>query len=86
MTNRLKIRRWKDEDTDPYIKLNLDTEVMRFFPSIQTAEETLAQIVRIKQHFADFGYGFYAVERIDNGQFIGFTGFGECRLQLNVFI
>jgi RimJ/RimL family protein N-acetyltransferase len=80
-TPRLKLRHWKDEEAEPFIKMNMDKEVMRFFPSTQTAEETIAQIGRIKQHFTDFGYGLYAVERTDNGQFIGYTGFAHPRFE-----
>jgi ribosomal-protein-alanine N-acetyltransferase len=76
-TNRLILRHWRDEDTEPFIKINKDPEVMRFFPSTQSADETLALITRIQNHFNDYGYGAYAVERIDTGQFIGFTGFSH---------
>lgn len=76
-TSRLKLRRWKDEDEGPFIKMNMDAEVMQYFPAIQTLEQTQALITRIRQHFTDFGYGPYAVERIDNSQFIGFTGFAH---------
>jgi ribosomal-protein-alanine N-acetyltransferase len=74
-TKRLKLRQWKDEDTQSFIKMNGDAEVMRFFPSVQSADETIALIARIQKHFNDYGYGPYAVQRIDTGQFIGFTGF-----------
>jgi RimJ/RimL family protein N-acetyltransferase len=47
---------------------------MEFFPSIKTKKETLAQIERFTQHIIRYGYGFFAVERKDNRQFIGFTG------------
>ena len=80
-TTRLKLRHWQEEDQQPFIKMNMDKDVMQFFPDLQTAEETLAQIGRIKQQFTDFGYGFYAIERIDNGQFVGFTGFAHPRFE-----
>jgi len=73
-TDRLKLRHWKNEDVVPFVKMNMDKEVMRFFPSTQTAKESMALIARVKKHFADYGYGPLAIERKDNGQFIGFTG------------
>lgn len=73
-TPRLILRDWKTTDEAPYIALNADKAVMEFFPSIKTAEETLEQIERVKQHIDQYGYGFFAVERKDNQQFIGFTG------------
>lgn len=47
---------------------------MEFFPSVKTEAETLEQIERIKNTIAKNGYGFFALERKDNQQFIGFTG------------
>lgn len=80
-TPRLILRHWKDEDTEPFIKMNMDEEVMRFFPAMQSADETIALIARVQKHFEDYGYGPYAVERIDTGQFIGFTGFFHPRFE-----
>ena len=47
---------------------------MEFFPSVKSPGETMEQIQRISKHIAQFGYGFFALERKDNGRFIGFTG------------
>lgn len=68
------MRHWQESDHEPFIQLNMDEEVMEFFPSTRTREETLMQIERIKSRIDELGYGFFAVERKDNGQFIGFTG------------
>ena len=73
-TSRLILRQWEQKDHEAYIKLNADPEVMEFFPAVYTAEETLAQIGRLSGHINKYGYGFFAVERKDNHQFIGFTG------------
>jgi RimJ/RimL family protein N-acetyltransferase len=73
-TPRLLLRQWKHSDQAPFIQLNQDKEVMEFFPSIKTGEETLAQIERIIQNITKHGYGFFALERKDNHEFIGFTG------------
>ncbi len=80
-TPRLILREWKEEDAVPFIKMNMDKEVMRFFPSTQTAEESMVLIARVKAHFADYGYGACAVERKDNGEFIGFTGLTHPRFE-----
>ncbi|MDO3628125.1 GNAT family N-acetyltransferase [Mucilaginibacter sp. BT774] len=76
-TPRLILRQWKESDQDPYIRLNSDLEVMEFFPSVKTPTETLAQIKKIAAYIGQHGYGFFAVERKDNHQFIGFTGVCE---------
>jgi [ribosomal protein S5]-alanine N-acetyltransferase len=73
-TPRLIIRQWQQSDHEPYIALNQDTEVMEFFPSISTRAATLAQLERFTKYINEHGYGFFAVERKANHQFIGFTG------------
>ena len=78
-TERLKLRHWAEADIEPFIKMNKDPEVMRFFPAAQSDEETRQQLTRIKQHFADHGYGLYAAERSDTGAFIGYIGFAHPR-------
>ncbi|MDB5134322.1 MAG: family N-acetyltransferase [Mucilaginibacter sp.] len=80
-TPRLILRQWKDADHEPYIQLNMDAEVAEFFPSVSTKAETLAQIARFTAHFNTFGYGFFAVERKDTQQFIGFTGLSHPRFE-----
>lgn len=80
-TPRLILRQWKDEDIEPFVKMNMDEDVMRYFPAVHTINETYAQVARIKQQFTYFRYGLYALERIDNGQFIGFTGFAHPRFE-----
>src|SRR5471030_1757758 len=80
-TPRLLLRQWQENDHEPYIELNQDKEVMEFFPSTLTRDESLAQIGRLSKHIAEYGYGFFAVERKDNHQFIGFTGLSNPRFQ-----
>lgn len=76
-TQRLILRQWKESDYAPYIQLNQDREVMEFFPSVKTEEESLANIEKISNQISSAGYGLFAVERKDNHQFIGFTGFSH---------
>src|ERR1700744_207699 len=76
-TPRLILRQWQESDHEPYIKLNADSEVMEFFPSVLTRDQTLTQIKRIADAIAERGYGFFAVERKDTHEFIGFTGLSQ---------
>ena len=76
-TLRLILRQWRQSDAQPYVKLNADPDVMEYFPSIKTPGETLAQIDRISDYIDQKGFGFFAVERKDNRQLIGFTGVCE---------
>src|SRR5476651_14958 len=80
-TPRLILRQWKSADHEPYIRLNMDQEVMEFFPSLLTGAETIAQIERLEWHILEYGYGFFAVERKDNHRFIGFTGLSHPRFE-----
>ena len=82
-TERLILRDWISADEMFFIKLNNDEKVMQFFPAILTAQESLQLIEKIKKHFADYGYGLFAVERKDNKKFIGFTGFSHPSLTSN---
>ena len=80
-TPRLILRQWQDSDHAPYIAMNMDEEVMRYFPALQTAEETLAQIERFQTFINENGYGFFAVQCRDTGDFIGFTGLAQPRFE-----
>ncbi len=38
-TERLILRQWKESDSEPFIKMGLDEDVMRFFPKLLAATE-----------------------------------------------
>ena len=73
-TDRLLMRRWRDSDREPFAALNGDAETMKFFPETldRAASDALAD--RIEARFEQNGYGLWALEIADTGQFIGFTG------------
>ncbi|MCE3233645.1 MAG: rimL [Rickettsiaceae bacterium] len=73
-TPRLILRHWKESDLLPFAALNADPEVMRFFPSTLTKEESDAMAERIKASFTQDGFGLWAAELKEEGQFIGFIG------------
>lgn len=73
-TERLVLRRWRDEDVAPFAALNGDQTAMRFMPSLMTAVETRAMVERIRAHFAANGFGPWAVEAPGVAPFIGFVG------------
>lgn len=54
--------------------MNADPDVMRHFPSVMTKEQSDALVDRIEQGFDEHGYGLWALEVRDSGEFIGFTG------------
>ena len=73
-TSRLLMRRWQDSDRAPYAALNADPEVMRFFPSALDRSASEASVDRFEGLFDAQGFGLWALERLDTGTFIGFTG------------
>lgn len=77
-TNRLCIRTWRDEDLAPFAAMNADPEVMEFFPSVLTRDESDALAANIRGKIEKHGFGFWVVETLPSGdtpaQFCGFTG------------
>ena len=73
-TDRLILRRFRDSDREPFARLNGDPEVMSQFPRPLTRDESDALVDRIVARFDERGYGLWAVERREDGIFLGFTG------------
>jgi RimJ/RimL family protein N-acetyltransferase len=73
-TERLVLRAWRVSDRAPYAVMNADPVVMRHFPSTLTPEESSAHVDRVEQHFAEHGFGLWAVEVPGEAPFIGFVG------------
>jgi RimJ/RimL family protein N-acetyltransferase len=73
-TERLLLRRWKPSDRGPFGVMNADPEVMRYFPAPLGREASDALADRIDERMERQGFGLWALERRDNGEFIGFTG------------
>ena len=74
-TERLGLRRWIDADIAPFIEMNKDAAVMKFFPKMLTDTETMEMLERINLHFEKNNFGLFAVENKSTKQFIGYTGF-----------
>jgi RimJ/RimL family protein N-acetyltransferase len=73
-TDRLLLRSWREADREPFAAMNADPEVMRYFPSTLTREESDRQIDRIVERTASRGFGFWAVEIPGVTAFAGFIG------------
>lgn len=76
-TERLILRLWKAEDLPLFAEMNMDPEVMRYFPSTISFAETEAFYNRIQEEFRLKGWGLYAVEVKSTGRFIGYVGLHE---------
>jgi len=73
-TQRLRLRQWRDSDKKPFALMNADQEVMRHFPSIRTQNQSNELVDRLFKLIDKMGYGFWAAERKDSDEFIGFIG------------
>ncbi len=73
-TERLILRRWSDSDRPAFHAMCTDPRVMAFLGPEQTRAETDAAIDRQNGFLDKHGYCFWAVERREDGAFIGFCG------------
>ena len=62
-TERLFLREWRDSDVEAFIVMNADPLVMEFFPETYSEERTRRFVDRIRECWAERGYGLWAVER-----------------------
>lgn len=80
-TPRLRLRGWQDSDLTPLTQMCADPRVMRYFPALFSRDDCAAAMARCRIHFARHGFGFWALERKDDGRFIGMAGLAWSRLQ-----
>jgi RimJ/RimL family protein N-acetyltransferase len=73
-TERLLLRRWKEDDREPFCRLNSDARVMEFFPECLTRAQSDSLVERINEHFTKQGFGLFAAELREDQTFIGFVG------------
>ncbi len=81
LTPRLVLRQWREADLEPFGVLNADPEVMRYFPSPLTRQESDALGEQVQAIIAQRGWGLWAVEVIEGAPFIGFVGLNEARFE-----
>jgi len=73
-TARLLLRGWHAADRPPFARMNADPRVMEHFPAPLTAPQSDAFMDRIAARLAVDGWGLWAVERVEDGAFLGFAG------------
>ncbi len=77
-TARLVLRDWRDSDRLPLNVMNNDPEVMAHLGPPQSLSETDDLIARLQQFTREMGHSFWALERSDTGEFLGFCGLKRC--------
>jgi RimJ/RimL family protein N-acetyltransferase len=73
-TPRLRLRRWRDSDRDPFAAMNADPAVMEYFPSTLSREASDRSIDAWEAQFDGRGWSNWALELRETGAFAGFVG------------
>ncbi len=74
-TERLILRDWKEDDIESFIRHTNTTEVMRWLGGVKPPEE-IRDIIRsrLMRWQEERGFTFWAVERKEDGELLGFCG------------
>jgi RimJ/RimL family protein N-acetyltransferase len=79
MTARLVLRPWRASDRAPFAALGADPRVMHFLGPPLTRAQSDALADRIEAHFAEHGFGLWAVEAPGVVEFAGSVGLAHAR-------
>lgn len=80
-TPRLRLRPWRRADRPAFAALNADPLVMAHFPGTLGRQSSDALAERIEGHFAERGFGLWAVEIRGGARFAGFVGLSVPRFE-----
>jgi RimJ/RimL family protein N-acetyltransferase len=73
-SDRISLRRWRDEDREPFAAMNADPRVMEFFRAPLSRAGSDAMVDHLEAHLGKHGFGLWAIEVPGVAPFIGFTG------------
>jgi ribosomal-protein-alanine N-acetyltransferase len=73
-TPRLILRPWRDDDVEAFAAMFADPKVMEFLPAPPDRAAIAAMVGRIRAHFTQHGFGWWAAELKTTRRFIGFIG------------
>ena len=73
-TDRIILREWEDKDRTHFARMNGDPIIMQYLPRSLDEKASNHLIDKFQAHFKKHGYGLYAMERKEDGAFMGFTG------------
>jgi RimJ/RimL family protein N-acetyltransferase len=73
-TERLILREWTPADREPFARMNADPLVMEYLGELLSREQSDEVVDRIEAHFRMRGFGLFAAELDESGEFIGFIG------------
>lgn len=73
-SKRLGFRNWAAADVPKMTSISADPRVMEFFPAPATPQQTADFVRRMQKEFGARGYCYFAVDVLENKEFIGFIG------------
>jgi RimJ/RimL family protein N-acetyltransferase len=81
-TERLRLRRWRDADREPFAAMNADPLVMATLGPLLSRDQSDALLDRIEAHFEERGFGLWCVDAVGvPGRCIGFVGLSVPRFE-----
>jgi len=75
-TDRLILRRFRDDDLEPWLAHLNTPEVRAHLGGVVSEEEMAAKFARNSDSWNDANGGWLAIERRADGEFLGYCGFG----------
>lgn len=73
-TARLKLRDWREDDWPQFFRVTNTPAVMRWLGGVLDADGMARQRERVEACHAANGFCFWAIERKDDGELLGFCG------------
>jgi RimJ/RimL family protein N-acetyltransferase len=73
-TERLRLRRFREDDRDVVARFNADPVLTRHLAGIQTRAQSDEAFDRWQRHWDEHGFGLLAVEWAETGELIGRSG------------
>ncbi|MFK7771593.1 MAG: GNAT family N-acetyltransferase [Saprospiraceae bacterium] len=83
-TERLGIRNWRDSDLSEFSKMGQDEEVMKYFPSLLSEQQTMNLMERMQVQLEQKGFAYLPVETLDKQEFIGMIGMSEQKYEIKL--
>ncbi|PCI77252.1 MAG: GNAT family N-acetyltransferase [SAR86 cluster bacterium] len=76
-TARVVLRQWQSEDYAEFANMNADPDVMRYFPSLLSREESDTLTKKFDNLVIEKGWGFWVAERKSDSAFMGLVGLNQ---------
>lgn len=77
VTERLRFRPWRTDDFEAYAEQYTDADRAHFIGGATTREDAWRRFASVIGHWALRGHGYWAVEELDGGRFVGSVGLGR---------